>query len=155
MNKATLHIIQGFLGAGKSTFSKKLSVDVGAMHFNPDEWVEKLFESKDYEKDFGKCFNVAMDTIWQKAVECLSSGTDVVLDMGFWHRKDRDYAKSTAEKCNANFKHYYICAPDEVLKQRLASRAGKVAENNVRKFDEIKKQFQEPETDENPIVIHS
>ena len=155
MNKATLHIVQGFLGAGKSTFSKKLSSELNAVHLNPDELVEKLFESKDYEKDFGKCFDRAMDAVWKETIECLNNGTDVILDMGFWHRKDRDYARSIAEKCNADFKHYYISAPDEILKRRISLRGGEVAKNNVKNFDEIKKQFQEPGTDENPIVIHS
>jgi len=155
MSKATLHIIHGFLGAGKTTFSRKLSIEQNAEHLNPDEWCMKLFSKEDYEQHWEKRFDETLNILWQKAIEHLMNGTDVVFDMGFWDRASRDHAKAIAKKCDSDFKHYYIYAPDDVLKKRLLERSGKIAENNLQRFDEIKKHFFPPETDENAIIINN
>ena len=47
MKKATLHIMQGFIAAGKSTYAKKLAAELGAVHLNPDIWVTENFSKED------------------------------------------------------------------------------------------------------------
>ena len=153
MKRSTLYIIHGFLGSGKTTFSKKLSLETGAMHMNPDELCVKLFDEKDYEQHWEKFFDKTVNILWKKTVEYLSNGTDVIFDMGFWDRQSRNYAKSIAAKCNSDFKHYYIYVPDDIAKERILSRSSKIAENNIRNFDKIKKRFSEPDTDEDVIII--
>ncbi len=155
MKKSTLYIIHGFIGAGKTTFSKKLASETGAVHLNPDEWCVKLFTPKNYEANWEKCFADTMDILWNKTKEYLGKGTDVILDMGFWDRQSRDAAKNLAIECNSYFKHYYIYVPDNIAKQRISLRTGKIAENNVKNFDEIKKRFSAPESDEDAIIINN
>jgi len=155
MKKPILYIIHGFLGSGKTTFSKKLSLETGAVHINPDEWCMKLFDKKNYEQHWEKCFDETVNILWEKAAEYLSNGTDVIFDMGFWDRQSRNHAKSIAAKCNSDFKHYYLYVPDDIAKERILSRSGKIAENNVRNFDEIKKLFSEPDSDEDAIIINN
>jgi predicted kinase len=154
MKKSILYIIHGFLGSGKTTFSKKLSLETGAVHMNPDEWCVKLFE-KNYGQHWEKCFNETVNILWEKAAEYLSDGTDVIFDMGFWDKQSRSHAKSIATKCNSDFKHYYIYVPDDIAKERILLRSGKIAENNVENFDEIKKRFSEPDIDEDVIIINN
>ncbi len=48
---------------------------------------------------------------------------------------------------------YYLYAPDDVLKQRILSRQGGVAENNIRRFDDLKKLFEEPREEEGFALI--
>jgi predicted kinase len=155
MKKSTLYIIHGFLGSGKTTFSKKLSLEIGAVHMNPDEWCVKLFDKKNYEHNWEKCFDETVNILWEKVAEYLTNGTDVIFDMGFWDRQSRNHAKSIAIKYNSDFKHYYIYVPDDIAKERILSRSGKIAENNVRNFDEIKKLFSEPDVDEDVIIINN
>ena len=45
--------------------------------------------------------------------------------------------------------------PDDIAKDRILLRSGKIAENNVRNFDEIKKLFSEPDIDEDVIIINN
>jgi predicted kinase len=155
MKKPVLYIIHGFLGSGKTTFSKKLSLETGAVHINPDEWCVKLFDKKDCEQHWEKCFDETVDILWKKAAEYLNNGTDVIFDMGFWDRQSRNHAKSIAAECSSDFKHYYLYVPDNIAKERILSRSGKTAENNVNNFDKIKKRFSEPDTDEDVIVINN
>lgn len=155
MKKSTLYIIHGFIGAGKTTFSKKLASEIGAVHLNPDEWCVKLFSKKNYEANWEKCFADTMDILWNKTKEYLNKGTDVILDMVFWDRESRNLAKDVATKSNSYFKHYYIYVPDNIAKQRILQRTGKIAENNVKYFDEIKKLFSAPESDEDAIIINN
>lgn len=154
--KATLYIIQGFIGAGKSTFSKKFSKETGAIHLNPDEWVTKLYNKDEYMKDWNKCFDATVVQLWEKTKEYLNSGVDVIFDMGFWIKKDRDFAKQVALECNANYKHYYLYVPDEILKQRIiANRPPEWAKIHLENFDKNKKLFDVPSADEDVTIINN
>ncbi len=155
MKPATLYIIQGFLGAGKTTFSQKLAADTEAYHLNPDEWCMRLFTKEEYETNWEKCFSATLDILWQKTKEYLNQGADVIFDMGFWDRASRDYARQIAQNCSAVYKHYYLYVPDEIAKERISRRSGKIAAENLKRFNEIKKFFIEPEEDENAIVINN
>jgi len=154
--KTTLYIIQGFIGAGKSTFSKKLSSEKMAVHLNPDECVSKLYKKSEYMNNWDACFNNTLNYLWQKAEELLKSGEDVVFDMGFWLKKDRDFAKALAKKCNSNFVHYYLYVPDEILKERIIkTRPPEWAERHIANFDKNKSFFEEPRSDEDVVVINN
>lgn len=155
MKKATLHIIQGFLGAGKTTFSQKLAMEINAVHLNPDEWCVKLFSKQEYEQNWEKCFTQIREILWEKNKAYLLNGTDVIFDSGFRDKESRLYAQSIAIECGAEFKHYYIYVPDDIAKQRIAMRTGKIAENNLKNYNLIKKLFAEPDADEMAIVIHN
>lgn len=153
MKQATLHIIHGFLGAGKTTFSQKLAEEINAIHLNPDEWCIKLFTQKEFEENWEKCFASTQDILWQKTIEYLNNGIDVIFDAGFWDRNSRDYARKIAKQCQADFKHYFLDTSDNIAKQRLANRSGRIAMNNIKNFDEIKRQFSSPEADEEVIIV--
>ena len=59
-----------------------------------------------------------------------------------------------AEEMGAGFRHYYVYAPDEVLRQRLRGREGTIAARNLENFDELKALFEAPDTDERFILIN-
>ena len=46
------YLICGFLGAGKTTYSQKLSKETGAIHLNPDQYCMELFDKTEYEENF-------------------------------------------------------------------------------------------------------
>ena len=154
MKKSTLYIIQGFIGAGKSTFSRKLAFEKGAVHLNPDEWVTKLYDKSVYTENWNDCFEKTVCQLWDKTKQYLKNGKDVIFDMGFWFKKDRNYAREVATECKANLTHYYLNIPDEILKERIkASRPPEWANMHLKNFDNNKKLFQPPEPDEKVIVI--
>ena len=76
--------------------------------------------------------------------------------MGFWIKKDRDFAKQVALECNANYKHYYLYVPDEILKQRIiADRPPEWAKIHLENFDKNKKLFDVPSADEDVTIINN
>lgn len=143
-SKATLYLICGFLGAGKTTFSKKLAREKQAIHLNPDEACCKLFSKQEYENNWEECFAKTMDILWNEATKAIKSGTDVIFDAGFWSKASRDKARQKARDIGAEPIVYYLYAPDEELKHRISQRKGRIAENNIKNFQTIKKLFEEP-----------
>lgn len=151
--KSTLTIVQGFIGAGKTTFSKKLEKDTGAIRLNGDEYCEKHFSEHELQSNWDACFAKAIEHLWIKAEEALRSGKSVILDFGFWSRESRDHAKNIAKRLGVNFQHIYLDVPDNILIERLKTRSGHIAENNIKNFETLKQSFDEPGTDEDYIVV--
>ncbi len=152
---ATLYIIQGFLGAGKTTFSKQLAKETHSIRLNADEWVARRFSLQEQENNWEACFTKALDVIWWDTKKLLREGTDVILDIGFWTKQSRDEARQKAVEYNTHLKHYYIFAPDEVLLKRLEQRRGPVALHNIKNFHLLKKVFEEPLSNEKAILIEN
>ena len=156
MKRPTLYIIQGFICAGKSTYSKQLVKKVNAIHYNPDLWAEKLFDKQQIAENWDNCFDKTVEIIWQKIKQHLLSGENVVFDMGFWKKSDRIKAREIAKRCNANCMHYYLYVPDEILKQRITkNRPESWAKIHLQNFEKNKQKFEIPEKDEDVIIINN
>ncbi len=152
---ATLSIVHGFLGAGKSTFSRQLAQQTGAVRLNADEYCEATFTPAQLEKDWNTCFSQSINALWQKAEELTGQGADVILDFGFWDAASRHDARQRAAAMGATFKHYYVHAPKAVLLQRIAQRGGPIAQSNLTNFDALWQQFQPPQAAEEAIFINT
>ena len=153
MTLPTCYLICGFLGAGKTTYSQKLSKETGVIHLNPDEWCMKLFSKKEYEQNWNKCFSETIEYLWKKAEEYAQNGKSVIFDMGFWTKQSRQEATEKSIKLGFSPLVYYVYAPDDILKQRISKRSGTIADYNLQHFDELKQQFEEPSTDEEHVLI--
>jgi predicted kinase len=150
---STLILIQGFLGAGKSTFSRKLAQETSAIRYNADELVERDFSPAEQERNWNICYDHAITKIWNDAALNLQAGVDVILDTGFWTYESRDFARNFAHGHNADTKLYYIFAPDDVLIERLKKRMGPIAQKNIENFTQFKTSFEPPHPSENAIRI--
>lgn len=153
MSKPKCYLICGFLGAGKTTFSRQLALERGAVWLNPDEWCVSLFPAQDYEINWDACFARTVELLWEKTRQYAIAKQSVVFDMGFWTKESRRQAVALAKEYGFEPVLYYITASDEKLKERIAHRTGKIATENLVRFDELKRQFEAPESSENPIRI--
>lgn len=104
---ATLHLLHGFIGAGRTTFARKLEHELAAVRFTRDEWVARLYGHNPPEAYFSDCFKRVTDLIWQVSTKLLKVEQDVILDFGFWSRASRDKARSKAQAVNIILKLYY------------------------------------------------
>ena len=151
--KPTIYLMCGFLGAGKTTYSKKLAQETGAIHLNPDEVCMLRYTSEEYETNWDFCFAQTVDYLWQEIATYIKRNKDVIFDMGFWTKSSRQQAINKIKQMGGNPIIYYIYAPDSVLKQRLTKRTGKIAEQNLLHFDSIKKSFEKPSQEEVFVTV--
>lgn len=114
----TLHLICGLPGSGKSTLAKKLEGEYPALRLTPDEWMSRILEDGyDEEK------RAVVESIqWEIAQRVLSLGVDVILENGFWSRKERDEFKAKAKELGADAKLYYMDVSKDELWKRLEKR---------------------------------
>jgi len=91
----TAHLIHGYLGAGKTTFARRLERNIPAIRFSHDEWMVRFYGNDppiEHFADYCRRVYEQMEEIWPR---CLELGLNVVLDFGFWTRRERD---ATREK---------------------------------------------------------
>src|SRR5262245_56996663 len=98
---ATLHVIFGPCGAGKTTYAHALARCEGAVAFVLDEWGARLFgpdvsgplEFRWMRERLARC----EAQIWLTATDVLAAGTSVVLDLGLMNRASRDRVRQIAQ----------------------------------------------------------
>lgn len=80
----------GKVGSGKTTAIKGLQEPYQAIVFNADEWMVELFGEEltraEHEEKLAKCKAI----IYRLANNLLERGVSVILDFGFWTRRERD-----------------------------------------------------------------
>jgi predicted kinase len=126
---ATAHLVHGFLGVGKTTFAKQLERSLPAIPFTHDEWMVRFYGTDPPAHLFGghsRAVTEQIDLLWPR---CLELGVDVVLDLGFWSRKDRDQAKARARARGADVLLYRLNCPEHVARARLRARNEKLDGN--------------------------
>lgn len=97
---ATVHLICGPTGAGKTTFALRLAAENDALRFSIDEWMANLFAA---DAPVPLTFDWAIERvsrcelqIWQTGLAALAAGRDIVLDLGFTTREQRDRFRTLA-----------------------------------------------------------
>jgi predicted kinase len=123
---ATLHVIFGPSGAGKTTYAHAFARREGAVAFILDEWMARLFapdmpQQVEYDwlvERVGRC----EAQIWSTAAGALAAGTSVILDLGLLRRSDRDRVREIAEAVELPVQWHYVTATPEVRRARVAER---------------------------------
>ena len=114
----TLHLICGLPGSGKSTLAKKLESEYPALRLTPDEWMSRILENGYDDKK-----RAVVESIqWEIAERVLRLGVDVILENGFWVRKERDEFRAKAKELGADVKLYYLDVSKDELWNRLEKR---------------------------------
>jgi predicted kinase len=117
----TLHLIHGYIGAGKTTFARQLTHERNAVLLSLDQWLIRLYGS-DTSVEPDRLLRVEA-LIGECCESVLRAGVDVVYDHGFWSRAKRDAARQLAERINAGAELYWVTCPEEVALQRVLCRS--------------------------------
>jgi predicted kinase len=123
---ASIHLIEGPVGAGKSTFAGRLALTHNAVHLNLDEWMVRLFQADRPEADFMEWYlerkQRCINQIWKVTCDLLDAGTDAVLELGLVQLNDRLDFYSRVDASDYTLQVYVLDAPEEQRRQRVHGR---------------------------------
>ena len=119
---ATVHLIHGFLGAGKTTFARQLESELPAIRFSQDEWMAHLYGNDPPADEFPTFFRRISEQIARLWPRCLELGVDVILDLNFWSREERDETRATAATLGACSRLYRLACPEDEAWRRVEKR---------------------------------
>jgi predicted kinase len=151
----TVHLVCGYLGAGKTTFSKALAERESAVRFSLDELYLSLFaDGPTYELDLKAMerLRTTLDELWPQVVK---AGTSVVLDCGFWRRALRAQVRDLARTVGATTRLHWLRCADDVALARCLERNGSAGAFLISPegFQELMVHFEPPVADESPEVV--
>ena len=122
----TVHLIEGPVGAGKSTFASILALQTSGIHVALDAWFATLF-NPDRPADGVVSWYIQrkerlISVIWSHSRRILSSGTDVILELGLIQRHIRVAFVRRIQNEGFEVRVHVLDAPIEVRRERVRRR---------------------------------
>ena len=123
---ATIYLIEGPVGAGKTTFSRELSEKISAPHINLDTWMARLFQADRpatgsigwYLERKERC----IEQIWDVAIRSLNANCDMILELGLIQRNNRQAMYQRIAASGHKLVVYVLDAPREERRERVKLR---------------------------------
>lgn len=122
---ARLILVCGPTGAGKTTYSISLCKEIEAIRFSIDPWMQTLFADDMTSLDYSwmmdrvkRCY----EQIWEVSGQILKLNGNVVLDLGFTTKDQRDLFSSRARQIDVNTEIHYLDASKEIRQKRVKKR---------------------------------
>jgi predicted kinase len=154
---ATLHVIFGPSGAGKTTYALEFARREKAVPFILDDWMARLFGPDtpnpiEFEWMMERVTRCEAQ-IWSCAAAVLATGIPAILDIGLMRRSDRDRVREIAEGAGLPLQFHYVTAPQALRRGRVAERNTVRGENfaievTPEMFDFIEGVFETPDDEE-------
>lgn len=116
--RATLIIVCGLPGSGKTTHAMSLEHRLRAIRLSPDDWMNAL--SLDLYDETRREKIEALQ--WKLARELLSHSITVIIEWGTWARSERDVLRIGARALGVRVELHYLSAPVDVLLERIRCR---------------------------------
>ena len=154
---ATLNVIFGPCGAGKTTYAHAFARREKAVAFILDDWMARMFgpdmpEPLEYDWMLERVARCEAQ-IWATAAGVLATGTAVILDIGLMRRADRERVREIAEATGLPLQFHFVDAPQAVRRARVLDRnvvrgEGFAIEVTPDLFEFIEGVYEAPEPDE-------
>jgi predicted kinase len=145
-------LVCGPIGVGKTTYSLSLSKEVDAVKFSIDPWMQTLFSQDMTSLDYSwmiERVNRCYEQIWEVSEQILALNGNVILDLGFTTKVQRDIFYNKAKAVNIQAEIHYLDAPEDIRKKRVKKR-NLEKEPSVYSFEvtDIMFNFMEPQFEE-------
>jgi predicted kinase len=158
MSHPLIHLICGSTGAGKSTYAKRLSAELGGVVFSIDEWMTALFWM-DSPQPIDPAWALARldrcyGQIWAVALQVAGRGVPCVLDFGFGQKALRQRFAALAAEAGLSARLHVLDVPADERWRRVEARNAGRGETYHLTFDVTSEMFDfveamwEPPSDE-------
>lgn len=121
-----VYIIEGPVGAGKSTHATVLAAQSQGVHIALDEWFARLFSPDRPDGDFIPWYierkDRLLELIWNHAQRILAANKDVILELGLIQRGPRVEFCRKVRDCGHEPVLQVLDAPLEVRRERVKRR---------------------------------
>lgn len=158
---AKVIMICGKICSRKSTYSEKLRKENKAVVLSVDEITLALFEQSVGEKHDEYVEKLEM-YLFEKSLEVIFIGVDVILDWGFWTKEERDYAREFYSSRNINYEFHYIDISEKTWQVRLEKRNKEILAGEVEAYyvdanlkEKVESIFECPDKNEIDVWIES
>src|SRR4051812_33435803 len=146
--RATVYLIVGPPGAGKTTRAKQLEVDESALRLTPDEWQISIFAGQN-PLDKRDIIEGELVRVGMRAAQL---GANVVLDFGFWAQDERSALRWIAGTVGARSRVVYLPIDPDAQRRRVAARfahtPGQTFPISDAELAQWRANFQPPDDDE-------
>lgn len=119
---ATLMLICGLPGAGKTTLAKRLEQERNALRLCPDEWIAALLRDPAETRELDRLRAPVESVQWDVAARALTLGVHVILEWGVWSRAERADFRARAEALGATVETHFLLVDRDELWSRLSRR---------------------------------
>ena len=154
--KPIVYLICGFIGAGKTTFAKKLEEKTGAVRVTKDEWSIRFIGNDPTIDGYAEWDRKIIDLSRDFAFYLVGKGIDVIMDEGFWEKETRDEMRRRADAIGAKVVMYYLETPIGTIRERVVGRNNNLTGDSFKisreMLDNYLKDWQPPTEDEDYIL---
>jgi predicted kinase len=115
---ASLIIVCGLPGSGKTTHAGRLAAQRGGVRLAPDDWMSALDVNL-----WDTATRARVEALqWSLAKDMLRAGVTVVVEWGTWSRAERDTLRVEARELGAAVELLYLDVPVDELWRRIQDR---------------------------------
>jgi len=118
---AGIYLICGKICSGKSYYAKILKEKMNAVILSTDEVTYALINNEQ-----GEFYNIfaqrVNDYLKKKAVEICKAGANVILDWGFWTRKEREEISAFISGFDVDYEWHYIDVSEDDWERNIDER---------------------------------
>lgn len=154
---ATIHLMHGFIGFGKTTVAKQLEKILPAVRLTHDDiMLERYGRNPD---DFAAKYKEVDDYIRTEAEKYIRRGQDVIMDYGFWsHDKRKEYYEWAKTLTDNVVFHAVSCdlrtARNRLLERTKTDKTALFIDENA--FDTLLKNYESwSSADKYPVVLYN
>ena len=119
---ATIHLICGFMGFGKTTFSKQLAQQLPAVCLTHDEFMVDLYGRNLSDSEFHAKYGKVDEVLWKLAEKIIRAGGNVIMDYGFWTKEVRQSVQQRALNITPNIIWHQLVCDIDIAKARVLKR---------------------------------
>ncbi len=158
---AKIFMMCGKLCSGKSTYAEALRNTHKAIILSVDEIMLALFGLDAGEKHDDYVKN-AQTYLYEKSLDIVEMDRNVILDWGFWTKREREFARAFYRARNIPFEFHYIDVDDEKWSRQIAKRNQDVSTGKANAYyvvdalvAKLNAMFEKPDRDEIDVWVQS